>query len=86
MSWSELFSSPSQCISQRYHSLSVRQLLMREGLLRFARNDNIQYVIKGIVCVIARGFSEAISRFHNREFVVALLRYEYLKIQLNKVD
>ncbi|KKO20970.1 MAG: hypothetical protein BROFUL_00305 [Candidatus Brocadia fulgida] len=26
---------------------------MREGLLRFARNDNVQYVIGGIASVIA---------------------------------
>jgi len=48
---------------------------MRERLLRFARNDNAPYVIKGIVCVIARVFSEAISRFHNGELGAASLLY-----------
>ena len=49
---------------------------MRERLLRFARNDNVPYVIKGIASVIARVFSEAISRFHNGELVAASLRQE----------
>ncbi|OOP56247.1 MAG: hypothetical protein AYP45_10055 [Candidatus Brocadia carolinensis] len=51
---------------------------MIERLLRFARNDNVQYVIKGITSVIARVFSEAISRFHNGELVAASLRQEIL--------
>ncbi|MCC6325745.1 MAG: hypothetical protein IT420_08925 [Candidatus Brocadia sp.] len=45
-------------------------------MLRFARNDNVQYVIGGIVGVIARVLSEAISHFHNGELVAALLRQE----------
>ncbi|OOP57401.1 MAG: hypothetical protein AYP45_03540 [Candidatus Brocadia carolinensis] len=44
------------------------RLFMGERLLRFARNDNTQYVI-------ARVFSEAISRFLKEELVAALLRY-----------
>ncbi|KKO20555.1 MAG: hypothetical protein BROFUL_00673 [Candidatus Brocadia fulgida] len=51
-------------------------MFVGEGLLRFARNDNVPYVIKGIASVIARVLSEAISRFHNGELVAALLRYE----------
>ncbi|OOP56993.1 MAG: hypothetical protein AYP45_06115 [Candidatus Brocadia carolinensis] len=47
-------------------------------LLRFARNDNAQYVIKGKASVIARIFSEAISRFLSGELVAALLRYDIL--------
>ncbi|MCC6326763.1 MAG: hypothetical protein IT420_14160 [Candidatus Brocadia sp.] len=39
---------------------------MREGLLRFACNDNVPYIIKGIASVIAMGLSEAISRFSQR--------------------
>ncbi len=50
---------------------------MRERLLRFARNDNAPYIIKGIVCVIARVFSEAISRFHNGELGAASMLYEF---------
>ncbi|OOP55937.1 MAG: hypothetical protein AYP45_11685 [Candidatus Brocadia carolinensis] len=46
-------------------------MFLRERLLRFARNDNAPYVIKGIACVIARIFSEAISRFRNGELVAA---------------
>ncbi|KKO19545.1 MAG: hypothetical protein L3J18_05740 [Candidatus Brocadia sp.] len=49
---------------------------MKEGLLRFARNDNVPYVIKDIASVIARVLSEAISRFHNEELVAAVPRYE----------
>ncbi|OOP55725.1 MAG: hypothetical protein AYP45_13045 [Candidatus Brocadia carolinensis] len=57
---------------------------MRERLLRgvypeqreCAHNDKASYVIKGIACVIARVFSEAISRFHNKELVAASLRME----------
>jgi len=49
-------------------------MFMRERLLRFARNDNIQYIIKGMASVIARVFSEAISRFHNGELFAASLR------------
>ncbi|OOP55131.1 MAG: hypothetical protein AYP45_16520 [Candidatus Brocadia carolinensis] len=48
---------------------------MGERLLRFARNDNIQYVI-------ARVFSEAISRFLNGELGAALLRYAILSMFL----
>jgi len=44
------------------------------ALLRFARNSNIPYIIKGMDSVMARVFSEAISRFHRRELVVATLR------------
>ena len=57
-------------------------MFMRERLLRgvyteqreCARNDNVQYIIKGMTGVIARVFSEAISRFHNGELVAASLR------------
>ncbi|OQZ00230.1 MAG: hypothetical protein B6D35_07260 [Candidatus Brocadia sp. UTAMX2] len=48
---------------------------MKEGLLRFARNDNVPYVIKDIASVIARVLSEAISRFHNEELVAAVPRH-----------
>ncbi|KKO20768.1 MAG: hypothetical protein BROFUL_00511, partial [Candidatus Brocadia fulgida] len=51
------------------------RLFIREGLLRFARNDNGQYVTKDIASVIARVLSEAISRFHNGELVAAVPRY-----------
>ncbi|KKO18527.1 MAG: hypothetical protein L3J18_14770 [Candidatus Brocadia sp.] len=50
---------------------------MREGLLRFACNDNVPYVIKNIASVIARVLSEAISRFHNGELFAAVPRYEF---------
>ena len=50
-------------------------MFIREGLLRFARNDNGPYFIKDIASVIAWVLSEAISRLHNGELVAAVPRY-----------
>ncbi len=65
----QVFSQPYLPLIRRY------RLFIREGLLRFTRNDNVPYVIKDIASVIARVLSEAISRFHNEDLVTAVLRY-----------
>ncbi len=49
---------------------------MSERLLRFARNDNVQCIIKVHGrCHCEGPFPKQSPRFHNGELVAALLRY-----------
>ncbi|KKO19846.1 MAG: hypothetical protein L3J18_04440 [Candidatus Brocadia sp.] len=50
---------------------------MSERLLRFARNDNVQCIIKVHGrCHCEGPFPKQSPRFHNGELVAALLRYD----------